>query len=1626
MLHKSSEHGSPYRLLSETMDSVAGLSKPLFEQAKSALSDMCEMRGKLENLRQHLTRTPLRSIESSVRTVTNDTIRHTATVLRTDSGPLVAVRHFVLEYGNLSNSWGNSELRDVLKILQQVVQETEDVLSACDSVLALQDSLTGIDSSSQQLQDRLAQILDGVMHEEFFGSCDHQNLSEIAGWDTASAIAGTLADTAVLKDPYLSLARRSLAESSNEVVEPWSALASRLSPLLHVAANGSDDAEMVLLNGEALAAVLELEPSITNMSRTARNNVLWVQEMLQTLENEEKTSYNSPSKQALDLLAEVRLLSSRIRQYMDPKISMRPSLLQIEHGFQAMQTALERAEHVVRVVARSVPRRVSSGMQVDVMNPTWSRSMRSIELISKEAALTFSDLTLETVCQQYHRVESVLSWKEAQTLRLACAMRGGQTHEHTRARVPRLLQARDQLRRLLQIKTPAIDLLVDQLRNQMFGGRMSGTPQSVFDFTRHLPPSSLRRLLLSICKLPEHDLSAACEHVANQSFAEMATSMDVLLSMEKMTYCSKTCTAACTTVTCQTLESLDVIALMDASFVDTMEGGRMMTEMSHVCTRYRHDPDNTPAFEAIMDQVCSQDSGLPVNEGRSVGDILHKLKAGKHIPIGADIANARQNVDVIDTLSNAHKFSQTLHALATEISWRPDSRPQGRGLQRAEDSLKGLLQFLEQGSRLPTLTGPTLALAKSAMTNAAALSDQIKGCFSSNLDLAWKGLQIVEDIETLDVRASRATESIGRANSSISTFSAVMRQTVAVGAHLPESQYDPFTVETWSRNNANCINAVCLEAIPRSSPEYRSIVFPAKFPILNDLISLSNGQKSSFVLPGHNTKYSVRASIFLKAGRVGNAIQHPQFLLTMQATDELRLLKYPSLFVVITADGAVQSVIPMVNQDGSPFLGSVSGVAIVNQIIWTCDSGRSLVGFEQADLLNQLSSQQQTEMKIRYAHALPIIPYSVSFDPGRQMLWVAEFETEQCSSIAYGYKAADTGLLNTSSTQLQVGCHVRGMAFFAQQTTDFVAVTRCGDGHDPCRLEFHMLSCLQSECASPSQQPVWVLSTEHKLSTGVLGSSEHRLSVRIPFGAEGVVFDGFENLLIGFSSATNEKIRLSGVLNVDIEDSMHVLAVPFLLPLPPHWTENSYGLSLFGFEAVPVGCLFRSQSGECEEHISESCLRADRRLWDASVNVLSCRADVWVYGVNLFFELAVDLVAALHIRGRFCLLPNLVEAGLVPKVQARIIARGGINLYLVQGGVEIRGIFADTELEPMLGFLVDSHRTPGVRLKLQLNIIPVSVELLLWGQEFLCVKICKAWGIPVPCGIKWCPRKYWTIGKWSMSTQRIPLLRNEPTVRLTSTSSKTLRLFAQQVNDKYVFCTWYAFPDSVDTPLQWYELCATTSLGNTFCQTFEFATTAFVKLEGLERSGGATHFTVHMSAVGVEKASSTANVVWESAASELIGIAAKNHLDFETSYVQYLQSAPPELIRHPCVGPDLAYDCVLIGSDLISLRFAVRDSAILRVQAGIWDSRLADEDNVTLQDVLHVEQLLDIRPRQGSNFVPSITSAVFEVLLPLDLAMRSGNTVQIVVQTHNVRGLSKWQLLPVLVERSAPHFLPGA
>eukprot|EP00961_Rhodomonas_salina_P144605 1946882-Rhodomonas_salina.1 len=328
---------------------------------------------------------------------------------------------------------------------------------------------------------------------------------------------------------------------------------------------------------------------------------------------------------------------------------------------------------------------------------------------------------------------------------------------------------------------------------------------------------------------------------------------------------------------------------------------------------------------------------------------------------------------------------------------------------------------------------------------------------------------------------------------------------------------------------------------------------------------------------------------------------------------------------------------------------------------------------------------------------------------------------------------------------------------------------------------------------------------------------------------------------------------------------------------------------------------------------------------------------------------------------------------------------------------------------------------------MDLVIIPVSLELRAYVEFFPCLKWCKQWGIPYLCGLKWCNKKYWRIGKWSMSELRIPLLHIQPISQITSKTSKTLRLVAQQINDEYVFCTWYAFPDSADTPLQWYRLCATTSLGNTFCQDIEFATTAFLKLDGLERSGGTTHITVTMSAVGIEQASDKANVVWESLASELMEIAAKDYLDSETSYVGYQQSAPPELIRHPCVGSDLAHECVLIDSDLISVRFIVRDRAVLRVQAGIWPGNLnltlAGERDVPMQDVLNVEQVLDIR--QESSFVRSIASAFFEVLLPFDLAMRSGSTAQIVLRTHNVRGMSKWQLLPVLVDRSVPQFLAG-
>jgi hypothetical protein len=118
----------------------------------------------------------------------------------------------------------------------------------------------------------------------------------------------------------------------------------------------------------------------------------------------------------------------------------------------------------------------------------------------------------------------------------------------------------------------------------------------------------------------------------------------------------------------------------------------------------------------------------------------------------------------------------------------------------------------------------------------------------------------------------------------------------------------------------------------------------------------------------------------------------------------------PSLFVILDRDGSILKVIKM-HSNGSPFTGTVTGVAIAGEQIWTCKDDTTIASFSKQDVMQTLSSGSVYGAAVHLVKEVRVAvsPYSLCYDARHELLWVGEMKepTKQDKgkdgkAIAYG------------------------------------------------------------------------------------------------------------------------------------------------------------------------------------------------------------------------------------------------------------------------------------------------------------------------------------------------------------------------------------------------------------------------------------------------------------------------------------------------------------------------------------------------------------------------------------------------------------------------------------------------
>ena len=340
----------------------------------------------------------------------------------------------------------------------------------------------------------------------------------------------------------------------------------------------------------------------------------------------------------------------------------------------------------------------------------------------------------------------------------------------------------------------------------------------------------------------------------------------------------------------------------------------------------------------------------------------------------------------------------------------------------------------------------------------------------------------------------------------------------------------------------HCSADVCLRMMRRSTRHYLDHIFVWKYPHLDDLSSASLSKTGRWLVPGLFDDYKIRSVAQLSTY---------EMLLGMRGV-AANAAKASLLVVVDTrsSNGKILKIFQL-EEDGSPFLGDMGGIAVVkSQLIWI-SSGRSLYGVRLSDIRNSRSSGRPSTIKISRVKHLYYQATSISYDDRDSEIWILGRK----KALSYGVGPFGDILHVKKSVFTQE--RTRGFTIVRQYGIKYACISKCAlvAGYQ-CRLEFH------------------------KMDEGTLDESTILRVVRTPTGLEAVQVGDSEHLVAAFSSGSfseREKIqRIAG----DFEDRYFKFNVP-VLKTEFSVTENCLYFKLRSVWIVPRRPLFPFGKKKC-------------------------------------------------------------------------------------------------------------------------------------------------------------------------------------------------------------------------------------------------------------------------------------------------------------------------------------------------------------------------------------------------------------------------------------------------------------
>ena len=106
---------------------------------------------------------------------------------------------------------------------------------------------------------------------------------------------------------------------------------------------------------------------------------------------------------------------------------------------------------------------------------------------------------------------------------------------------------------------------------------------------------------------------------------------------------------------------------------------------------------------------------------------------------------------------------------------------------------------------------------------------------------------------------------------------------------------------------------------------------------------------------------------------------------------------------------------------------------------------------------------------------------------------------------------------------------------------------------------------------------------------------------------------------------------------------------------------------------------------------------------------------------------------------------------------------------------------------------------------MHLLVVPLAVRIYAYVEILICIKWCKVWFLPLPCGLQWCTPLKYTLAQWAMGSRRIQGPKKHFGI-FSSRPPEPGSVVASQVSSSTVAVVWSGFRD-YDTKILQYSVC---------------------------------------------------------------------------------------------------------------------------------------------------------------------------------------------------------------------------